>query len=195
VWRWDQQEPFGNTVPDENPSGLGVFDLPLRLPGQYFDRETALHYNYFRDYDPSLGTYKESDPIGLRASLNVYGYVNANPLSTLDYFGLVGPGFVLPVVVRPIQVVMATLGVPINILGTQAAVALFGPPTPVNAMIAASINAVSLASAVQVAGAASAAGGRCYGDGSYVSCNIYCRLSAWPIGKQRRVCANRLYSC
>src|SRR5688572_25682184 len=33
VWRWDQQEPFGVNVPDENPSGLGAFDLPLRLPG------------------------------------------------------------------------------------------------------------------------------------------------------------------
>ena len=38
VWRWDQQEPFGNNVPDENPSGLGTFDLPLRLPGQYFEK-------------------------------------------------------------------------------------------------------------------------------------------------------------
>jgi uncharacterized protein RhaS with RHS repeats len=43
VWRWDQQEPFGSNPPDENPSGLGVFDLPLRLPGQYFDKETSLH--------------------------------------------------------------------------------------------------------------------------------------------------------
>jgi hypothetical protein len=42
VWRWDQQEPFGNNVADENPNGLGAFDLPLRLPGQYFDKETNL---------------------------------------------------------------------------------------------------------------------------------------------------------
>jgi len=34
VWRWDQQEPFGDNVANENPSGLGAFDLPLRLPGQ-----------------------------------------------------------------------------------------------------------------------------------------------------------------
>src|SRR4030095_2024108 len=70
VWRWDQQEPFGNNVADENPSGLGAFELPLRLPGQYFDRETNLHYNYFRDYDPGIGRYAESDPIGLVAGLN-----------------------------------------------------------------------------------------------------------------------------
>ena len=57
VWRWDQQEPFGVNVADENPSGLCAFDLPLRLPGQYFDKETNLHYNDFRDYDLSIGRY------------------------------------------------------------------------------------------------------------------------------------------
>jgi RHS repeat-associated protein len=88
VWRWDQQEPFGNDVPDENPGGLGRFDLPLRLPGQYFDKETNLHYNYYRDYDASIGRYGQSDPIGLRAGLNTYAYVLSNPLSYLDPFGL-----------------------------------------------------------------------------------------------------------
>ncbi|WP_082411366.1 RHS repeat-associated core domain-containing protein [Methylogaea oryzae] len=38
----------------------------MRLPGQYYDRETGLHYNVFRDYDPGTGRYIESDPIGLR---------------------------------------------------------------------------------------------------------------------------------
>jgi RHS repeat-associated protein len=88
VWRWDQQEPFGNNVPDENPSGLGVFDLPLRLPGQYFDKETNLHYNYYRYYDASLGIYDQSDPIGLRGGLNTYAYVSSNPLGAIDPFGL-----------------------------------------------------------------------------------------------------------
>jgi RHS repeat-associated protein len=87
VWRWDQQEPFGNNPADENPSGLGAFDLPLRLPGQYFDKETNLHYNYFRDYDPSLGIYKQSDPVGLRAGLNTYAYVRATPLLLTDPTG------------------------------------------------------------------------------------------------------------
>jgi hypothetical protein len=54
VWRWDQWEPFGDNLPNENPSSLGAFEFPLRLPGQYFDKETNLHYNYFRDYDPSI---------------------------------------------------------------------------------------------------------------------------------------------
>ena len=42
MWRWDQQDPFGANVADENPNALGTFDLPLRLPGQYFDKETNL---------------------------------------------------------------------------------------------------------------------------------------------------------
>ena len=88
VWKWDQEEPFGSNPADENPSELGVFDLPLRLPGQYLDKETNLHYNYFRDYDPSTGRYLESDPIGLKGGLNTYAYVEANPLSFSDPSGL-----------------------------------------------------------------------------------------------------------
>jgi RHS repeat-associated protein len=89
VWRWDQQEPFGNNVADENPSGLGAFDLPLRLPGQYFDKETNLHYNYYRDFDPTIGRYGESDPIGLKGGLNTYAYVGSTPLTAKDPLGLV----------------------------------------------------------------------------------------------------------
>jgi RHS repeat-associated protein len=88
VWRWDQAEPFGNNPADENPSGLGAFDLPLRLPGQRYDKETNLHYNFYRDYDPSLGIYKQSDPIGLAAGPNTYVYVKASPLRFRDFFGL-----------------------------------------------------------------------------------------------------------
>ena len=87
VWRWDQAEPFGSDPADENPSGLGTFDLPLRLPGEYFDKETNLHYNYFRDYDPSTGRYGESDPVGLHGGLNTYGYGRADPLHYVDPTG------------------------------------------------------------------------------------------------------------
>jgi len=89
VWRWDPQEPFGVTVPDENPAGLGAFEFPIRFPGQYFDKETNLHYHYFRDYDPSLGIYKQSDLIGLRGGLNTYSY-GADPITQIDPFGLMG---------------------------------------------------------------------------------------------------------
>jgi len=79
-------------VPNDNPSGAGAFDFPLRFPGQYFDRETNLAYNYFRDYDPSTGRYIQSDPIGLRAGLNTYGYGAQDPVRRIDPLGLLVSG-------------------------------------------------------------------------------------------------------
>ncbi|MFV0477512.1 MAG: RHS repeat-associated core domain-containing protein, partial [Parahaliea sp.] len=61
--------------------------MNLRLPGQYFDGETGLHYNYFRDYDPSLGRYIQSDPIGLDGGLNTYGYAYQSSLIYTDPTG------------------------------------------------------------------------------------------------------------
>jgi len=88
VWRWDHTDPFGGNPPDENPSGLGTFEFPLRFPGQYADKETNLHYNYNRNYDPTLGRYEESDLIGLDDGVNTYAYVRGNPLALTDLLGL-----------------------------------------------------------------------------------------------------------
>ena len=87
VWRWDNTEAFGDTQPNENPSGLGAFTYNLRFPGQYYDFEASTNYNYFRDYDPSIGRYIESDPIGLKAGWNTFGYANQDPLSYVDENG------------------------------------------------------------------------------------------------------------
>ncbi len=61
----------------------------LRFPGQYYDQETNLHDNHFRYYDPTIGRYITSDPIGLIAGLNTYSYVNQNPVSYYDPTGLI----------------------------------------------------------------------------------------------------------
>lgn len=106
VWEW-KSDAFGVGEPS------GPLTLNLRFPGQYYDAETGLHYNYFRDYDPETGRYVESDPIGILrnySEINVnhmlsfdsnnvllseainlnllYGYVNQNPMIYVDPHGL-----------------------------------------------------------------------------------------------------------
>jgi len=78
---------------NENPAGAGTFNFNLRFPGQYYDRETNLHYNINRDYDPFIGRYVESDPLGLYGGqFSTYTYVNGNPLRWNDPTGLLGWG-------------------------------------------------------------------------------------------------------
>ncbi|EIC0704712.1 RHS domain-containing protein, partial [Salmonella enterica subsp. enterica serovar Infantis] len=59
----------------------------LRFQGQYLDRETGLHYNLYRFYDPDIGKFISGDPISLRGGINLYAYA-PNPLSWIDPLGL-----------------------------------------------------------------------------------------------------------
>ena len=97
VWQWDDTDPYGNNLPNQDPNGTNnKFVFNLRFPGQYADVETGTYYNYFRDYDPSSGRYLESDPIGLYGGqLSTYGYVDGRPIGAADRLGLFvpGPGF------------------------------------------------------------------------------------------------------
>jgi RHS repeat-associated protein len=87
-WRWDLNEPFGNNTPNENPASLGVFKYNLRFHGQYFDAETGLSQNYFRDYNPKIGRYLQSDPIGLLGGINTYAYGGSAPTIAIDPLGM-----------------------------------------------------------------------------------------------------------
>ncbi len=99
VWRSENSHAFGSNLPDEDPDGNSqLFEYHPRFPGQYFDKETNLHYNYFRYYEPETGRYISPDPIGLAGGLNVYGYVLQNPLSYTDPDGLVAPDALIDLV-------------------------------------------------------------------------------------------------
>ena len=88
IWLW-KADPFGTINPTADPDGDGkAFVYNLRFPGQYFDQETGLFYNYFRDYDPRTGRYVQSDPIGLGGGLNTFAYVEGNPIIGIDPLGL-----------------------------------------------------------------------------------------------------------
>ena len=83
VWSADYK-PFG-----EATVTISTVTNNLRFPGQYYDAETGLNYNYYRDYNPVIGRYIEADPIGIRKGTNhLYFYVNENPLRFTDATGL-----------------------------------------------------------------------------------------------------------
>ncbi len=83
VWN-GEFKPFGEQV-----SITGSVTNNLRLPGQYYNSETGMHYNYFRDYKPEIGRYVESDPIGIQKGNNhLFVYVGNNPVNRIDLLGL-----------------------------------------------------------------------------------------------------------
>jgi len=82
VWRADY-DPFGraNVV-------VNTINSQVRFQGQYHDIESGLHYNYFRYYNPNIGSYMQADPTGIRGGLNIYSYAGGDPVHYVDPNGL-----------------------------------------------------------------------------------------------------------
>lgn len=74
---------------EKSARGDGAY-CPLRFPGQYYDAETQLHYNFYRYYDSTIGRYGSSDPIGLGGGPNPHAYLY--PHIWTDPIGLKGAG-------------------------------------------------------------------------------------------------------
>ena len=82
AWRGDYL-PFGGVA-----GSVAAVGSLARFPGQYYDSETGLYYNWHRFYDPATGRYISADPIGLAGGINLYAYVGANPINAVDPMGL-----------------------------------------------------------------------------------------------------------
>ena len=105
VWQADY-DPFGKATVNDDPDGNGTtVTNNVRFPGQYFDSETGLHYNYHRYYDPGIGRYLQPDPsqnldhnhnasiielVLIPQELNLFAYSTNNPMNIIDPKGLMG---------------------------------------------------------------------------------------------------------
>ena len=85
VWHSDYSG-WGNSL-NESLTCSSNREQNLRFQGQYLDRETGLHYNTFRYFDTTTGSYTQPDPIGIYGGINTYKY-GPNPIAWTDPWGL-----------------------------------------------------------------------------------------------------------
>lgn len=120
VWE-GRQKPFGEVEVTTN-----TIDNDARFPGQYLDEESGLHYNYFRDYDPTIGRYIQSDPIGLEGGINTYAYTLNNPIRYTDPTGEAVPAVIAACAANPACAAAVTTGLREVVRRTAQAVVNLG---------------------------------------------------------------------
>ena len=68
-------------------TGTMAVSNPIRFSTKYRDNETGLYYYGYRYYSPSLGRWISRDPIDEQGGLNLYGFVNNDPVNYIDPLG------------------------------------------------------------------------------------------------------------
>ncbi|MEY1271595.1 RHS repeat-associated core domain-containing protein [Proteus mirabilis] len=99
VWQ-GQYSAWGILQRQARPTAGFDHEQNLRFQGQYFDKETGLHYNTFRYYAPDLGRFTQQDPIGLAGGINLYAYA-PNPLTWVDPWGWNGSNLINGIAQNP----------------------------------------------------------------------------------------------
>lgn len=84
---WEIKQDTWGTALEINTSDNLLEQTNLRFQGQYYDKETGLHYNRYRYYEPFSARYVSKDPIGLFGGLNNSAYVS-DPNQWVDALGL-----------------------------------------------------------------------------------------------------------
>jgi RHS repeat-associated protein len=85
IWQWSYQ---GNPFGEQQPTSANGYTLNLRFMGQYYDAESGLSQNGYRDYEAARGGYEQPDPLGPAGGPNPFAYVGNNPMGYIDPLGL-----------------------------------------------------------------------------------------------------------
>jgi RHS repeat-associated protein len=78
-------QPFG-----ERARTSGDLESDLGFTGHYYHQPSALSLTWYRAYDARAGRWLNRDPLGELDGVNLYAYVQNNPLNRIDLFGLQG---------------------------------------------------------------------------------------------------------